>query len=202
LTDETLVSLLARVDDLLVTMDSWEEPQDGRNTISFDVLRPKWDTRSSLIDARESIQRLIAATDKEYERLALPVESCQCVESDNSLCSIHTVGHPWQLDHLPCCTEPEDAHRHMTREEFDTHHPKVFDETVEVGDARYRVDGRHYHDGIGFTLTRLFPVKETDDPDDEASGLCFDIDGVALKATLPLLTRAVAAMNNNNGRDS
>ncbi len=182
--DRELTEILGAVDALLVRVDAWQAPSTNGGT-EAGLVMGEIDAERGLINAREALIKLIAATGAEVERLAIPVRMCQCTDEDNSLCAIHTVGHPYVEG---CCDQPEDAHRHMTSAEFSASYPKIFDETVQVEDARYRVDAhRSTRTGEAWvTLTRLFEKKASDD-DDDYGGLCFDLPLDALRATLPLL---------------
>jgi hypothetical protein len=186
--DELLQHVLERTDALLELIDSWSIPptDDTERTVSATLMIGTLEVENALIDAREAVQKLIKDTNEEYERKALPVRMCQCDDTDNSLCSIHTVGHVWVAG---CCDSEEDAHRHPTPDEWKVLAPEIFKETVVVGDGRkYRVDAHKYSDGANVCITYLF--ADSEDEDDDAAGLCFDMPMDALQAVLPLLERA------------
>lgn len=114
---------------------------------------------------------------------------CCCEGEDLNGCPFHTVGHPHQPG---CCDEPEEAHRHATEAEYDVLSPVIFDEYVNVGEDRYRVDARRHPRGAWVTITRIFHSDEHADwnaADAGAPGLCFDMPLDALRAALPLLQR-------------
>ncbi len=90
--------------------------------------------------------------------------------------------------HKPgCCDAPEEQHRQMTEEEYDTEFPTLLSRTVEAGGDRYNVEARRYWDGIGVCITELMPGE----PDDGA-GMCFDISLEGLQAILPSLSEVAA----------
>lgn len=95
----------------------------------------------------------------------------------NPECPVHTIGHY----HKPgCCAVPQEnmsPHRHMTKAEYDSEFPEVYDSIFTVGDSRYRLEARRFWDGIGATFTQLFK-------DENDGGLCFDFSG---EVVVPLI---------------
>lgn len=186
MTTPDLSGALGGIDVLLTQVDEFDHDLPGPY-VPWDVVSEQVDALRALAEARTHILNLIEARDGAFERHKIPVRLCQCIDTDNSACPIHTVSHPHTEG---CCDQPEDAHRHMTDAEFEAACPLVFDQRVRVDadEATYRVDARRYSRGVGVTITRLFPDQE-DDPD--ASGLCFDLSLEAMRSVLPLLNQLV-----------
>lgn len=182
-TTEYLHTLARDIDALLVSLNKWRS-YSASGSVEFSIVMNQSEAERNLIDARESVDKLIASVEKEHQRIATPVPICQCHETDNSLCSIHTVSHFYQEG---CCDQPKESHRHMTGDEYDATYPEVFNEVVNSPaepDRRLRVDARKYKRRIGLTITQLFP-------DDDNAGLCFDMSLQDLKAIMPSLERLV-----------
>ncbi len=157
---------------------------------TVDIARYALESKHSLTESRENLIKLLGALGESKELFGGPVKLCRCKGTDNSGCEIHTISHY----HRPgCCEEPEEAHRHMTGEEYDREFPLILDKTVTVGDERYNIECRRFWDGDGVTVTRLVG-------DDKHGGLCFDFSVDALPALLPLLQELLTKLEDESSK--
>lgn len=160
----------------------------GAGTAWGIVKSETWAQRN-LVRIRAAVRALDASYTadeaKEAERRV-----CRCTGTDSSLCPIHTVDH----FHRPgCCGAPEEAHRRMSRAEYEREFPRVFNEIFAVGDARYKVDARRYWSGVGVGLVLLF------EGDDE-SGLVIDLPGEAARPVAERLLRVAELVEREGER--
>src|SRR5438105_191424 len=89
-------SAIGGIDMLMTQIDKADDGLGDHAGIPMEMVFARLEALHSLSGAREAIFKLIEARDGEVQRHKIPIRMCECDDTDNSKCPVHTVGHPYR----------------------------------------------------------------------------------------------------------